>query len=267
MFSTPLICCSSGATTVAATPSPVAPGYWPLTLHTGGAISGYWATGSRPLDTAPRMTKTTETTAAKIGRSMKKWELRIRGSRSIGADLRAGGRRGSGARLLRRYLCAWARTHQAVDDDVVVGRQPLGDDAQTIDDRSKRHVLRPRDILGVDYQHKLAHLLDPDGSVGHEQRVLGRCSRHPNTREHAGREPSIRVGEDGARTDGARGAIDRVVDEIHLALARKRRLIDELELDREGQPAVGRSSAVFGRVPVAQVGGLIQGELKADGIN
>src|SRR6266446_906866 len=177
------------------------------------------------MDTAPRMTKTIETTAAK-------WDWRIRGSRSIGVDLRADGRRGSGARLLRRYLSTWARAHQAVDDDVVIGRQTLGDDAQAIDDRSERHVLRPGDILGVDYQHELAHLLDPDGGVRHEKRVLGRCSRHPNTREQAGRESSIRVGEDGARTDGARGAIDCVVDEIHLALVRKRRLIDELELDR-----------------------------------
>src|SRR6266851_2533428 len=267
MFSTPLICCSSGATTVAATTSALAPGYLPLTLTTGGAISGYWATGSRPRDTAPRMTKTIETTAAKIGRSMKKWEYRIRGSHSIGAGLQAGGRRGSGARLLRRYLCARPRAHQAVDNDVVVRRQPLGDDAQTIDDRSKRHVLRPRDILGVDHQHKLAHLLDPDCGVGHEQRVLRRCSRHPNPREHAGREPSIRVSEDRARTDGAGGAIDCVVDEIHPALVRKRRLIDELEPDREGQSAVGHSGAVFGEVPVAKIRGLIQSELEADWIN
>src|SRR5712675_2531152 len=115
------------------------------------------------MDTAPRMTKTIETTAAKIGRSMKKWDWRICGSRSIGADLRADGRRGSGARLLRRYLCARARAHQAVDDDVVVERQPLGDDAQAIDDRSKRHVLRPGDILGVDHQHEHTHMLDPAG--------------------------------------------------------------------------------------------------------
>ena len=47
MFSTPLICCSSGATTVAATTSALAPGYCPVTLMTGGAISGYCATGSR----------------------------------------------------------------------------------------------------------------------------------------------------------------------------------------------------------------------------
>src|ERR1700720_334950 len=184
-------------------------------------MSGYWETGSRPTDTAPTMTKTIETTAAKIGRSMKKWERRIRGSRSIGLDVRAGGRCRSGARLLRCYLCAWPCSHEAVDDDVVVGRQALRDDAQAIDDRPERDVFRPGDVLGVDHQHELAYLLDPDGGVGQQQFILGRCSRHPNTRKHAGREPSVRIGEYGAGTDGAGGAVDGVVDEIHLALVGK----------------------------------------------
>src|SRR3974390_549125 len=77
MFSTPLICCSIGVTTVEATTSALAPGYWPDTLMIGGAISGYCATGSRENDTPPRITKTIETTAANIGRSMKKCEMRI----------------------------------------------------------------------------------------------------------------------------------------------------------------------------------------------
>ena len=80
MFSTPLICSSIGATTVVATTSALAPGYWPLTLITGGAISGYCATGSRENATPPRITKTIETTEAKIGRSMKKCEMRMAGS-------------------------------------------------------------------------------------------------------------------------------------------------------------------------------------------
>src|SRR3979490_3004562 len=168
MFSTPLICCSSGAATVAATMSALAPGYCPLTRTTGATISGYCAIGSRPTATAPTMTKTIETTAAKIGRSMKKWERRIRGSRSIGVDWRAGGRCRSSARSLGRNLCAWLGPHEAVDDDVVVGRQALRDDAQAIDLRPERDVFRPGDVLGVDHQHELAHLLDPDGGVRHE---------------------------------------------------------------------------------------------------
>src|ERR1700692_1667688 len=77
MFSTPLICCSIGVATVAATTSALAPGYCPVTLMVGGAISGYCAIGSRENDTPPRITNTIETTAAKIGRSMKKCEMRI----------------------------------------------------------------------------------------------------------------------------------------------------------------------------------------------
>src|ERR1700730_16136925 len=79
MFSTPLICCSIGVTTVEATTSALAPGYCPVTLINGGAISGYCAIGRRTNDTAPKIVKTIEITAAKIGRSMKKCEMRIYG--------------------------------------------------------------------------------------------------------------------------------------------------------------------------------------------
>ena len=41
-----MICSSIGATTVEATASALAPGYWPDTLMTGGAISGYCAIGT-----------------------------------------------------------------------------------------------------------------------------------------------------------------------------------------------------------------------------
>src|SRR5271155_2716394 len=82
MFSTPLICCSIGVTTVAATTSALAPGYWPDTLMIGGAISGYCAIGKRENDTPPRITNTIETTAANIGRSIKKCEIRIGRSQS-----------------------------------------------------------------------------------------------------------------------------------------------------------------------------------------
>ena len=77
MFSTPLICSSIGATTVVATTSALAPGYCPLTLMIGGAISGYCAIGRRMNETPPRMMKMIDSTEAKIGRSMKKREIFI----------------------------------------------------------------------------------------------------------------------------------------------------------------------------------------------
>src|SRR5258707_6121637 len=77
MPSTPLIWSSIGETTVEATISALAPGYCPVTLMVGGAMSGYCATGRREKDTAPRITTTIEITAAKISRSMKKCEMRM----------------------------------------------------------------------------------------------------------------------------------------------------------------------------------------------
>src|SRR5271163_4874500 len=117
MFSTPLICCSIGVTTVEATTSALAPGYCPVTLINGGAISGYCAIGSRANDTAPRITKTIEITAAKIGRSMKKCERRIPASIRLGLRGVLAGvlrRRRCGRRralLLRRDLHARTRAH------------------------------------------------------------------------------------------------------------------------------------------------------------
>src|SRR3974390_2038065 len=79
----------------------------------GGAISGYCATGRRTNETSPRITNTIETTAAKIGRSMKKCGMRI--GAGLVARLRAA--RGGGRRrrlLLRLHLLAGARTHHGV---------------------------------------------------------------------------------------------------------------------------------------------------------
>src|ERR1700729_878667 len=121
MFSTPLICSSIGVTTVEATPSALAPGYCPETLMIGGAISGYCATGKRENETPPRITNTIETTAAKIGRSMKKCETRICFWTSAGfgfvRPLRRRGRRL--ALWLHGDLRAGPRPHQAVDDDAI----------------------------------------------------------------------------------------------------------------------------------------------------
>src|SRR5690242_9025693 len=188
MFSTPLICCSIGVTTVAATTSALAPGYWPLTLMIGGAISGYCATGRRKNDTPPMITNTIETTAAKIGRSMKKCEIRI--DRAL-LGLGRGAARGRRRRLLLRvHLRARPRAHQAVDDDVVVRLEPLllgpvvPDHAQFPDRLAECHVALARDVLGVDHHDELARLLGADGDVRHEQRLIRRRARDLDAAEH-----------------------------------------------------------------------------------
>ena len=210
MFSTPLICSSIGATTVEATTSALAPGYWPVTLMIGGAISGYCAIGSRTNATAPRMTNTIETTEAKIGRSMKKCEMRIarlprcRPYWVVACDAVAGG----GASVLRRHLAARPRAHQAVDDDAIVGREPFLDHAQAVDQLAERHVVLPRDVVGVDDQHEFARLLGADRRIRHQQRRIG---GEPGTRTRAnmpGVNRPSRIGEHRAAADRA-GARDR----------------------------------------------------------
>ena len=230
MFSTPLICCSIGVTTVAATTSALAPGYWPVTLMIGGAISGYCATGSRENDTPPRITNTIETTAAKIGRSMKKCEMRICWPQPALASFGAFGRRR--AFLLRRHLLARPRAHQAVDDDAVVGGEPVLDHAQPAVDLAERDVFLPHHVAVVDDEDEFAHLLGADRGVGNQQRRIGRRAGHADAAEHAGREHAVGVGEHGAAADRARGAVDDVVDEVHLALVREILLVDQLERDR-----------------------------------
>src|SRR5262245_27081500 len=140
----------------------------------GGAISGYCATGRRKNDTPPTMMNTMETTAAKIGRSMKKCEMRMRRSAS---SIRLGGRtrtlRGGRPLSLGGDLGAGACPHQAVDDDAVVGCEPFLDNPQSVDDLAKRHVLLPCRALGIDHQHVLARLLGGDRRIGHQQRLVG----------------------------------------------------------------------------------------------
>src|SRR5262245_2036182 len=172
MFSTPLICCSMGVTTVEATTSALAPGYCPETLMIGGAISGYCATGRRANDTAPRITKTMETTAAKIGRSMKKCEIFMTGS--VGLRLRGvgGGRRRT--LLLRCDLGARPRPHKSIHDDAIVGGKAELDDAQVVHHVAEGHVFLADTVVGADDEDELARLLRADGGIGHQQRLVRR---------------------------------------------------------------------------------------------
>ena len=74
MLSTPLICASIGAATESASVFESAPGYVADTVTCTGVIVGYCWTGSTTIDTSPARQRMIETTAAKIGRSMKKRE-------------------------------------------------------------------------------------------------------------------------------------------------------------------------------------------------
>src|ERR1700753_335819 len=77
MLSTPLISCSMGEATVSETTSAVAPAKRAVTCTVGGAMSGNSETGNARNEMMPTNVKMIESTAAKIGRSIKKWEKRI----------------------------------------------------------------------------------------------------------------------------------------------------------------------------------------------
>src|SRR6516164_10468857 len=127
MFSTPLICCSSGVATVRATVSAEAPGYDVVTFTVGGTISGYWAIGR--IASAPRPSDVTKTlsTVAKRGRSMKKWVRRMSRTR----DLALVSRRGVMDRAnLWRDFCPRCRVRNALDDDLIVRREAGPDHPQ-----------------------------------------------------------------------------------------------------------------------------------------
>src|SRR6202034_3184428 len=195
MFSTPLICSSIGVTTVEATTSALAPGYCPVTLIKGGAISGYCAIGRRKNDTEPRITKMTETTAAKIGRSMKKCEMRIR---LVRLSLRRVFRRGRCRRravFFHRHLYSRRGAHQAVDNHAIGRGQPFLDHTQVVIDLSGNHIFLPNDAAIVDHQHVLVRLLSADGRIGNKQRSKCRRTRYADAAEHAWRENTIGIGK------------------------------------------------------------------------
>jgi hypothetical protein len=77
MLSTPLISCSMGEATVSETTSAVAPANRAVTCTVGGAMSGNSEIGNARNEMTPTNVRMIESTAAKIGRSMKKWEKRI----------------------------------------------------------------------------------------------------------------------------------------------------------------------------------------------
>ena len=80
MFSTPLICSSNGVETVSAITLGFAPGYIARTMTAGGTTSGYSLIGKMGIAINPAAKITIDSTAAKIGRSMKNFEKSTAGS-------------------------------------------------------------------------------------------------------------------------------------------------------------------------------------------
>ena len=139
--------------------------------------------GSRTRSTRP---------PAKIGRSMKKREMRMAAAApqlAVAWEPPANAEAAMPATCLRRHLDAGTRPHQAVDDDAVVGLEARGDDAQAIDDRTRasrisaarRSRRRPRARTCAPARcrwRRPARAAPP----------LAAAAGHLDAREHAGRE-------------------------------------------------------------------------------
>src|SRR5258708_6116163 len=101
MSSTPLIASSRGEATVSAMTLGLAPGNWARTITDVGMISGYSAKGSLKIEIRPASRMMIDRTPAKMGRSMKNFEIfMIRlGTGKLGLRRVGGGRHGDPMRL------------------------------------------------------------------------------------------------------------------------------------------------------------------------
>src|SRR5262245_28468397 len=230
MSSTPFTSCSIGVATVSAMTSGGAPGYSARTTIVGGTTSGYCATGSETYARAPRMTVTIERTAAKIGRSMKKWESPIALGRAVGAGDVGGAAREHG--LLRVDGLAVARELDAARDDPVVGCDPVGDDPEAVDQASELHGAVVGHVRRVDDVDEAVRLVARDRLVGQHDGAVGPAPGQPEAREQARRERQVRVRDDGTPDHRVGLAVELVVDEVHVAVAGEVLLVGEGEVHR-----------------------------------
>src|SRR5579864_9055816 len=136
MFSTPLICCSSGVATVRATVSADAPGYTVVISTVGGTISGYWATGNISRAPSPRSVMNVLSTTAKRGRSMKKCARRM----FLLPPVLPARRRDRA--VLSRDLGASSGVEQSANNHAVVRRESRPNHSQTALKLPDFHLLR-----------------------------------------------------------------------------------------------------------------------------
>src|SRR5215216_6235094 len=169
MPSTPLIASSMGVATVSAITFGLAPGYCARTTTEGGATSGYSEIGITRSASNPARKISTDSTPAKIGRSIKNLErfmaapvgpfellLAEHGLRRVPhlAHRLSVHRHG-----FRRHQCTGPHALQSVDDDALAGCQAARHDAQAVDECPERHLAVGRDVALVDHDHELLVLI------------------------------------------------------------------------------------------------------------
>src|SRR2546430_4967334 len=131
--------CSSGDATVSAMVFGFAPGYVARTTMVGGTTSGYSLMGSRPSAVNPTMKITTESTPAKIGRRIKKWEKFIGSLRRGGLAFRQLRAVVDRHGFLRRDWHPGTDALQAVNDHHLTCVESGTDNAFAVDNRTELH--------------------------------------------------------------------------------------------------------------------------------
>ncbi len=208
-----------------------------------------------------------ESTPAKIGRSMKNLEKfmavlsaawrsleRTASRRSTPRAIRGISRMrlGDSRSRLRRHERAGAHALQAVDDDALVGLQARGHDAQAVDAARPASPRGSRPCLSVAHDHhELLVLVGADRALAHQQRLLrlapGPCA--PARTGPASAAPSALSNTARTRTVPL-FAFDLVVDQLQMALERRAVAAvgahlhgDRLDATRRGGPCGRVASA------------------------
>src|SRR5688572_11356375 len=266
MSSTPLIASSSGVATVSAITLGLAPGYTVRTTTDGGTTSGYSLIGSSGIAIRPAAKITIESTAAKIGRSMKNFEKSICVSLPRAQPPRV-------PVLERRHLLSRARwlTHgdhlrrhrhsgdehllHTVHDHLVSRLEPRTDDTQPIDHATELDVPAHGRIARPEHVDVLAVLVGEHRLVVDQKRVEHAAALELDARKESRCEYAIGIRHDRAGTDGARAWIDLIVGEVERARVRIAGLVRQPDTHRVARLA---ALAAASELVVAQVGLLVR---------
>src|SRR3954447_7421333 len=223
MPSTPLICSSIAAATVSAITFGLAPGYCARTTTDGGTTSGYSEIGICRNAKRPETKMSTDSTPAKIGRSMKNLEIFMsrprRRCRFAGSACghAAGGQRlrliaaGHGHEL-RRNERTRAHTLQSVHHDALAGSEAIRHHTQAIDEPAQRHFAVGGLVVVADHHDEFFVLIRPDRTLIDHQRRLRLRLAHAQTRELARNQNAVGIAEHSAHPHRAALRVDLVVD-------------------------------------------------------
>src|SRR6266498_4443366 len=133
---------------------------------------------------APATTMTIDSTVAKIGRSMKKWDKVMQPGSSPACLWLGGGRfwrwQGLVLRdllLLRIDLGACSHPLHPVHNHPILRLQPVANHTQTIDDWSQRHLTVFHGVLVIEHEGEALREIAADGRVWNQQRLVLAAAR------------------------------------------------------------------------------------------